>query len=196
MMRRVSKTKANAGFTLIEVMMALAILTVGAVGILSLQSASTRGNITGRRMSAGTQRSSVWIERLRRDALFWQQPGDPIGVAARSQYLTQVGADWFVPVSTDPLETAGATWTGEDVTGAQAIQYCTHVRLSWAIPNQSIRADVRTYWSRARGQQHELVTGGCALGTEALVTVDLASASPDLSAVYSSTLLRWNPETP
>jgi len=189
-------TRKNEGFTLIEVMMSLAILIVGAVGILSMQSASTRGNVAGRRMSVGVQRSSVWIERLRRDALFWQTIGDPVGAAPQSQYLTNVGADWFVPVSIDPLETAGATWTGEDVSGAQLTQYCTHVRLSWAIPNQSIRADVRTYWSKDRGQQNELVTGGCALGTEALVSVDLASAAPDLSAVYSSTLLRWTPEAP
>ena len=193
MMRR---ARRDEGFTLIEVMMSLAILIVGAVGILSMQSASTRGNVAGRRMSVGTQRSSVWIERLRRDALFWQTPGDPVGAAAGSQYLTRVGNSWFVPVSIDPLETAAATWTGEDLSGAQLAQYCTHVRLSWAIPNQSIRADVRTYWSRDRGQQNALVTDGCSLGTEANVSIDLASATPDLSAVYSSTLLRWNPETP
>lgn len=195
MMRR---ARRNEGFTLIEVMMALAILATGAVGILSLQSAATHGNIAGRRMSAGTQRSSVWIERLRRDALFWQQAGDPVGSAPQSQYLTQVGGDWFVPISTDPTETAGATWTGEDLAGEQATQYCTHVRLRWAIPNQSIRADVRTYWSKARGQQHELVAPDCALGSEALVTIDLEdlAAAPDLSAVYSSTLLRWTPEAP
>ncbi len=192
----VRRNRREGGFTLIEVMMALAILTVGAVGILSMQSASTRGNINGRRMSVGTQRSSVWIERLRRDALFWQIAGDPVGAAPQSQYLPRVGGDWFVPVSIDPLETAAANWTGQDLAGTQLPQYCTHVRLSWAIPNQSIRADVRTYWSKAHGREHELVTNGCALGTEASVSIDLASAAPDLSAVYSSTLLRWNPETP
>lgn len=191
MMRR---TRKNEGFTLIEVMMALAILVVGAVGILSLQSASTRGNIAGRQMSAATQRSTVWIERLRRDALFWQRPGFPAAAAPQAQYLSQVGADWFVPVSDAPTETAGAGWTGQDRVGTEAVHYCTHVRLSWAIPNESIRADVRTYWSKDRGQEHELVANGCALGTEGLVTVDLASATPDLSVVYSSTLLRWIPE--
>jgi prepilin-type N-terminal cleavage/methylation domain-containing protein len=193
MMRR---TRHDEGFTLIEVMMALAILVVGSVGILSMQAASTRGNVAGRQMSAGTQRTSVWIERLRRDALFWQQPGDPIGVAPQSQYLTQVGGGWFVPVSVDPTETAAAGWTGQDLLDDEAIHYCTHVRLSWAIPQQSIRADVRTYWSKDRGNQHALVANGCALGTEANVTVDLASAAPDLKAVYGSTLLRWIPEEP
>ncbi len=191
MMRR---TRKNEGFTLIEVMMALAILIVGAVGILSLQSASTRGNIAGRRMSAATQRSSIWIERLRRDALYWQQAGNPVGVAPQSQYLVHVEGGWFVPVSADPAETAAAGWTGDDHVGTEAVHYCTHMRLSWAIPNESIRADVRTYWSKDRGQEHELVANGCALGTEELVSVDLASRAPDLSAVYSSTLLRWTPE--
>lgn len=192
MMRRARK---NEGFTLIEVMMSLAILVVGAVGILSLQGASTRGNIAGRQISAATQRTSVWVERLRRDALFWQQPGNPIGVAPSSQYLTQVGGDWFVPQSLEPTETAGAGWTGDDLASAdEAVHYCTHVRLSWAVPNQSIRADVRTYWSKARGEQYELVANGCALGTEGVVSTDLASAAPDLSAVYGSTLLRWIPE--
>ena len=190
------RTRRDEGFTLIEVMMSLAILIVGAVGILSVQSAATRGNVAGRRMSVGTQRSSVWIERLRRDALFWRTSGDPVVVAPQSQYLNRVGAGWFVPVSADPLETAAATWTGEDLSGAQIPQYCTHVRLSWAIPNHSIRADVRTYWSKDRGREHALITDGCALGTEGEVSLDLASAAPDLSAVYGSTLLRWIPEAP
>lgn len=192
MMRR---SRKNEGFTLIEVMMSLAILVVGAVGILSLQGAATRGNIAGRQMSAATQRTSVWVERLRRDSLFWQRPGNPIGVAPASQYLTQVGGDWFVPQSLDPTETAGAGWTGDDLaTGDEAVHYCTHLRLSWAVPNQSIRADVRTYWSKPQGQQHELVANGCALGTEGVVSTDLASAAPDLSVVYGSALLRWIPE--
>ncbi|MBO6936504.1 MAG: prepilin-type N-terminal cleavage/methylation domain-containing protein [Deltaproteobacteria bacterium] len=190
------RRRGEEGFTLIEVMMSLAILVVGAVGILSMQSASTRGNVAGRRMSVGTQRSSVWIERIRRDALFWQTPGDPVGVAPSAQYITRVGGDWFVPVSIDTAETAAASWTGQDIAGTMAPQYCTHIRLSWAIPNQSIRADVRTFWSREHGTQHTLVTNNCSLGTEAAVSIDLASAAPDLSAVYSSTLLRWNPEAP
>jgi len=193
-MRTRRNVRKSEGFTLIEVMMALAILVVGSVGILSLQSASTRGNIAGRQMSAATQRSSVWIERLRRDALFWQQPGDPLGAAPQSQYLTQVGGDWFAPVSLEPDESAGADWTGQDVVPDEAIHYCTHLRLSWAIPNQSIRADVRTYWSKTRGEEYALVANDCARGTEGLVTVDLASAAPDLSVVRSSTLLRWIPE--
>ncbi|MAQ19509.1 MAG: hypothetical protein CMN30_32505 [Sandaracinus sp.] len=192
-------TRRAEGFTLIEVMMALAVLTVGALGIMSLQGASTRGNVSGRRITAATQRTNDWIERARRDALYWTAPGDPVATAAGSRYLGEVGGGWFVPQSGVPTETAGATWDGRDVpVGAAdgAVHYCTHMQLNWVIPNQSIRVDVRTYWPRERGETPELVTDECALGVEDTVSVDLTSAAPDLSAVHASTLLRWTPEAP
>ena len=63
--------RRRAGYTLIEVMMALGVLTAGAVGLMAMTQASTRGNMEAREMTVATQLTQRWMERLRRDAMNW-----------------------------------------------------------------------------------------------------------------------------
>ena len=69
--------------------MAIGVLTAGAVGIMALVQASTRGNMEARQMTTGSQLASLWIGRLRRDALNWTRSSnvaDPT-LLNQTQYL-------------------------------------------------------------------------------------------------------------
>lgn len=180
------------GFTLIEVMIALAVMTVGAMGIMGLQRATMRGNAEARELTVATDVTRKWVERLRRDSLTWNLQGMPPGT-----YLSQIGAPgtvpaWIVPpVPPAPATESPATdYLGNDVPpDSPDVAFCTHVMLSWVAPNNMIRADVRTWWYR-RGTRANAVVLDCDGNAVGAVSAQLATAG-DLRAVYASTLVRW-----
>lgn len=198
---RPKSSRKSAGFTLIEVMIAVGILTVGSVGILAMQQASTRGNLNARRMTTATNVARIWVERVRRDGLAWTSnvTGDPNGIAA-TNYIqaTPVAGDsgWFAPTSPDPTESFGFDWHGQDTNVIGDIRYCTHINTRWVVVNQVVRVDVRTFWYRrgdgAAGDTNQDLFPNCGSGGgEALVGVELATVSPRIHALYASTLVRW-----
>ncbi|MGB0680338.1 MAG: type IV pilus modification PilV family protein [Polyangiales bacterium] len=198
---RRAQARAAAGFTMVEVMVAIGLLTAGAVGIMALHQASTRGNLEARAMSTATQLMQVWAERLRHDALAWQNRGG--AALAATRYLNQIPeagfapSDWFVPV---PPEDTGQSYAfdhfGADTRGADAIRYCVHVRLRWVMPQESMRADVRTWWLRRRSEADATERNieafqDCARADPAAVPQALAAgAAAPIHALHSSVLLR------
>ncbi len=193
-------SRRTSGFTLIEVMIAVGIITVGSLGILAMQSATIRGNAEARQMSMATQRTRTWMDRLERDALMWNRAGAEATNRNQTRFLQNVTAPTALPVFAAPVPAAestgallrpGASFAGIDVEDAAGPVYCTHVELTWAVQGELIRARVRTSFHRQTGTQHALSTQ-CSTNAAA-VTADLASATPSFRAVTATTLIRWRP---
>lgn len=200
------KRRSSEGFTLIEVMMAMAVMVIGALGILSMQQAATRGNMTARQLSTASYANQVWLERVRRDALMWN--GRNRADTGTTTWLAGLAAggdvDWFTP-AVGPLgnESAGFDYFGNEVPVANAT-YCTHLALNWiSVDGTLARVTARTWWHR-RGDGTDPAFAdrrlfpNCGQGAEPGVTAELADpTSPRLRAVTSSILVRWNRlETP
>jgi len=187
----------RAGYTLIEVMMSVAIMTVGAVGIMALAQSTTRGNVTAREITTATQISRTWLERLRRDAVNWTQPGQPLTPPTVYLSNTPVAAtgmgNWFAPVPPPASgESSAFGYLGADTTAAANMYFCTNVRLGWSINQQAIRADVRTWWHRTDANAARNLFANCngGPGGEGAISAELTSPAPRLRAVYASTLIR------
>jgi prepilin-type N-terminal cleavage/methylation domain-containing protein len=191
---------ARAGYTLIEVMMAVAVMTAGAVGIMALHQATMRGNLDARQVATATHLAGTWIERLQRDAQGWSQ-GGPTAVftplmLAQTRYLNLVPArgtapTWFVPGPSTATESATFDHWGRDTLIGGQMEYCTNVRLQWVYVAQAMRADVRVWWAR----RSPSATGGaalaqCAPGTDPNT---LTNRLADVRFVYASTVIRWVP---
>lgn len=185
--------------------MAMAVLVVGALGILSMQQAATRGNMTARQLSTASYANQVWLERLRRDALMWNGRNRTDVIA--TTYLNGLSAGdvpFFTP-GVGPLgnESAGFDYFGNEVPVASAV-YCTHIALNWVSADGTLaRATARTWWHRRGDGSTDVsfadrrIFPDCGSGAEAGVTGELASGSPRIRSVQSSILLRWNRlETP
>ena len=73
--------RSPRGYTVMEVMMALAILTIGASGVIAVQKATMIGNTNARNLATANSIAQSWVERLRADALVWNAPAnaDDIG---------------------------------------------------------------------------------------------------------------------
>lgn len=197
-MRR--STRRRSGYTLIEAMMAVAVLMAGSVAIMAMHQAATRGNMEARQISTGNQLAQRWVERLRRDSLNWTRSSDNAldpTLLVSTTYLRSVPAPtapalWFIPA---PPATSGEAsqfdfWGNDLVTSSpeRPAHYCANVRLEWIYPGQAMRADVRVWWPR-RGNSSMLNCGGGA-------NPNTLAANPNVQMVYTSTVLRYTPLPP
>lgn len=155
MTRRRMRRRARAGFTLLEVMLALAVLLIGVMGIIALQRATMHANYDARSTSVATVNQARWSSILRRSALLWTDSGgSTIGVP----YLNQIGAGWFIPQPNNgAADEYAMDWYGRPTSVAANARYCTLIRLQWLSPNQSMRADIITFWAR---QGQTAITSG------------------------------------
>jgi type IV pilus assembly protein PilV len=193
--RVASRRRSRAGFNLVEVMMAVAILAVGATGILGLQTAAIRGNQEANEFATATRTVELWIDRYRLDALAWRQGGPGVlpgpAILANTELLQAVTVTpgWQVPTTTSLTFPAASqlSFNGNPnpAPGAPVPVFCTQSRLRWVYDGTAIRVDVRTFWRR-RGPTS---TDG------ALVCPD-APDRLNYHVVQGSTLVRWTPEDP
>ncbi|WP_433935085.1 prepilin-type N-terminal cleavage/methylation domain-containing protein [Sorangium cellulosum] len=190
-----ARRPSSRGYTLIEVMAALGVLSIGATGVLALQKATLISNTNARNIAIANNIATTWAERLRVDALQWNDPG---GVPDRDS-----DTDWLSLMTTAPfpakvgptlipaLGAPNADVFGTDIYAGDPSQpaFCTHVRFSQFTDATTgarrwgtlIRAEIRVIWER---------NGNPIDCTVAPVVVD---AEPErFGAVYVTTAVRRN----
>ena len=137
----------QAGYTIVEVMMALAVLAIGASGVSAMQRATLVANGNARNIATGNAIAEAWVERLRADAAQWNDTTD----LADTRWLKLPQGIWQAPSSAVAAAPFGSGWasvTGEDIynNGGPAA-FCTHLRLNQLYPNL-MRAEIRVFWLR------------------------------------------------
>lgn len=160
------------GYTVVEVMMSLAVLGVGASGVIAMQKATLIGNTNARNIAAANAVAQSWVERLRTEALQWNAPGGTDDLATDTQWLKLWAAhpqatDWFNPAQILLKGTSPSGSPVADVLGGDLYQndpgqpaFCTKMRLMRLLmypdpkiqvptTTRTIRAEVRVYWERS-----------------------------------------------
>ncbi len=161
--------KGSRGYSVIEVMMALGILAVGTTGVIALQKVALVGNTNARVADTGRLVAGTWVERLKTDALTWN---DPMGISdvADTRWLNVAGvynpqnppaaANWVRAPQVANWSSPVADIHGADVFDPDSVDgvFCTHLLLSRAVEKRytigglthpiAIRAVVRVVWRR------------------------------------------------
>lgn len=153
--------KRAQGFTLVEVMVSIGIMTVGAMAVMAMQQQLTRANRHARELSTATQIAQNWLERFKLDALRWNAIGGQgattfLGTVPLPGTLgpfTTIIAQTATLGGTNRLLSPGFDYYGQDidVSGGNAadLYYCTSYRPNWVYNNQRVmRVDVRVWWAR------------------------------------------------
>lgn len=199
------KKKHQSGFTLVEVMIAIGIMTVGSLGILSMHQAVSGANRTAHEMNTALAITERWIERIERDSLSWTAQGINTTELNNTDYLSEIAGqvsstNWFRPVppaTTD--EHYAFDYFGTDTNTASEIKYCTNLRVSWIRQGSSARVDIRTFWLReghmpGSASHSKWVGGGVFRGADC----DAATAdgwelgeAPNLNVIFASTVVQW-----
>lgn len=197
-----SKRK-RTGFTLIEVMIAIGIMTVGSLGILSMHHAVSGANRSAHEMNTALAITERWIERIERDSLSWSEPGLNSSTLTGTTYLAPLAAtasatNWFTPQPVTP-ESYGFDYFGKDTANASEIKYCTNLRLSWVRQGSTARVDVRTYWYRA-GHMPGTATHPDWVAGSSFRSADCDAATadgwglgtaPNVDVIFASTVVQW-----
>jgi len=158
------RARPARGYTVVEVMMALAVLTLGAGGVIAMQKATLVANTNARNLVAANAVAQAWVERLRVDALAWNEPGGVPDLGNDTLWLKSVGNGWFTPPASQtpglPSGAPQADVMGSDVFAGDpsAPAFCTQMRLVRIStdPNSSffrvIRVEVAVYWDKSSRQ--------------------------------------------
>ncbi|MDP3278294.1 MAG: prepilin-type N-terminal cleavage/methylation domain-containing protein [Deltaproteobacteria bacterium] len=171
------------GYTLVEVMVAIAVLSVGVTGILSMENAAILANRRAHEVTTATNIARHWQEILRTDGYQWNRPSNRdrnSDLAADTRYLCAVvgcsgmpaRADaWFVPTANLPTESAAYDhWARPLALGAPDSKYCVNLRLGWfrqpsinPIDQGVLRAEVRVWWYQ-EGATRDATYNNCGTG--------------------------------
>lgn len=196
---------SRSGFTLVEVMIAVGIMTVGSLGILSMHHAVSAANRSANEMNTAIAITERWVERIDRDALSWTAEGMNSSALTSTAYLKEIAGSleptgWFTPVPSDPNNEAAAfDFRGRDDVDGNSTKFCTNLSMSWLRQGSSARVDIRTFWFREGyildGPKHsKWVTGADFRGADC----DAATAdgwelglAPNVEVVFASTVVRW-----
>ena len=195
---------SQSGFTLVEVMIAIGIMTVGSLGILSMHQAVSGANRSAQEMNTALAITERWVERVERDSLSWSEQGINSTALSSTAYLSELAGtvsatDWFTPAPADSRESFAFNHFGDDTPSTGDIKYCTNLRLSWVRQGASARVDIRTFWYRdghmAGSATHpKWVTGtdfrGAACDAPTADGWDLGEA-PNIDVVFASTVVTW-----
>jgi type IV pilus assembly protein PilV len=175
-----NRRSRRRGYTVVEVMMALVVLTLGTVGVIAMQRAVAMGNTNARNLATANAIAESWVERLRTDAQSWNDQGSTPDIAGDTGWLKDAvtasptnGSGWIAtpPVVAYGANTPAGTYEA-DIMGADlmlaadkakfATAYCTQYRLTrfsnspttgaLADYYRIVRIEVRVIWDRLTQQ--------------------------------------------
>lgn len=161
--------KAGRGFTILEVLIGVLLMTVGLLAVFAMQVTAIQTNRVSYDLRAATELAETTLERLQRDALMWGQSGDPgdygAGAWLNGAMNTTVTDTWADPPK--PAGVAGTrvpTWNDlglaqddaaiwSDYRGRNS-KYCLNFLADWLRGPTFARVTVMVRWPRNRtGEQ-------------------------------------------
>lgn len=167
--RRPRRSHRRSGFTIIEVVISLGIMTVAAMAVVALQQHNIRSNSHARQLATATQIAQRWVERLKQDAARWNQAavagGTPTAatVLGPTDYLEAVvtlpNVFQLIPNATQAVSNA-FDYQGEDTLNTSPnVHYCASFRPGWVSFGRALRVDVRVWWARSDVQHSDAFQG-------------------------------------
>jgi prepilin-type N-terminal cleavage/methylation domain-containing protein len=197
--------RAARGYTIVELMMALAILAIGVSGIIAMHKVTVGANQHAKNLAVASHIAQAWQEQLAADAARWNHPS-----ALRAQsdltetvWLRQAAGtgEWRQPIYDEGLDFGAAFDALGNVVppgSEDQAHYCTNLKLTWlysqstpTVGNGLIRADVRVFWLR---EGEATVNGGrvCDAGAS---TAEIGEATDRYHFVYKTSAIRQNTAT-
>jgi type II secretory pathway pseudopilin PulG len=177
----------SRGYTVVELMMALAVFAGGVTGILTMQRTAVGANRMAKNVALVSSIAQAWQAQLAADATLWRGSfGSTLWL--KTLETTGVNGSWQAPVW-DETRKIGPRFDGlgNPVEADGAGEFCVHFRLTWLYyngvdvspsgtnGNGTIRTEVRVFWPR---EGAERVTDDCKDEASA-ATIAAVSAATD-----------------
>lgn len=165
---RAARTVGRRGFTLVEVMVSLGVMTISAMALIAMQQQATRANVRARDITTAMQIAQNVLERLKLDGVAWTTV-TPLSTQDLQNTtilsgITAAPQGSFIPLPAQTVTLGSDTrvlsnafdYAGEDVDLNNAstavlaqVRYCASIRLTWVYTTRrAMRADTRVWWSK------------------------------------------------
>lgn len=167
---RPRRARALRGYTLVELMLALALFMVSMLGIISMQRLVATTNSHAKSLATAERIARSWAAQLHLDATLWN--------TSLTGRLNEAGV-WQRP-SYDAARGIGAAFDGlgNPLTDADAdkarARFCTHVRMtplfgagSGVSGSGVLRAEIRVFWLREGETTLDNAASVCGTQTDA-----------------------------
>jgi prepilin-type N-terminal cleavage/methylation domain-containing protein len=193
--------KKRDGFTMIELLVSMAVLTVGTASLFALQGFVATSNMNSKEITVATSIAENWVERLKMDALNWTLAGDVgapgihLGNTAYLKDIDNAQNAWRAPLLTNNSVLGHSP--GYDMNGAEIkswppadnvlVAYCTNFRFTWINPGSLMRVDVRVFWP--------IRPSAASIKTDFPQCNNSSGVLTHYRAVYTSTMIRWTPSS-
>jgi hypothetical protein len=142
------------GYTVVELVMSLAVMTIGVAGVIAMQGVTAASNRHARDLAVATHIGQAWLDMLATESSLWTEKDS----LARTTWLARVDseASWFRPAYSGTLNFGPAFDPLGNAVGianvARDTAYCVDLRLLRLEDSSAgaglIRAEVRVYWRR------------------------------------------------
>jgi hypothetical protein len=155
-MSRRSQT-GRLGYTVVELLMSLTVLALGASGVIAMQKVTLSTNRHARALTVATRIAEGWADQLAADSTLWTNTASPRGSTAWLQDANPVLLrDWYAPAWSDVRLYGPAFDSLGNPLNATArpglAHFCTHLRFTFMSPETeghgTIRAQIRVFWRR------------------------------------------------
>jgi hypothetical protein len=177
--RALAMRRRRAGYTAVEVLMSLAVLAVGVVGIIATEKVTLAANVHAKNLAIATHIGQSWLGMLETDATLWGSNGS----LAPTTWLEQ-GENiptWFRPTYNTVIGFGPAF----DAIGNPLLQqneedakFCVDLRLATLTANNNggglVRAEVRVVWLREDG-----ALGSAGVAAEHACSVEAVSVAAE-----------------
>ncbi len=194
-----TRRKRPRGYTVVELMMALAVFATGVTGIIAMQRTVIAANRHARNLTVANGIAQAWLDQLAADSTMWQSN------FAQTVWLQSidgagVNGAWQLPAqSLAGARNFGPTFNVFGAPSATANDYCAHIRLTWLAFDEmhggsagtgSIRAEVRVFWLRDGATR---IPGDCNGAAAATMTAMTDDVNDSYFFVYQATSLAQRP---
>lgn len=188
------------GFTVVELVMSLAIFSIGITGAVAMQTVTARTNMHASRLAVATSHARSWLDRLAMDGGSWGGAG--AWQITNTRWLTNVTAQnnvWTLPVmdadtTFGPAADARGGFVNHLLAPADVV-FCTHVRLTRLVNDPGsglIRSEVRVFWPKQRAAWRSGANlNYCRVNPAEVLAI--GAATDEFHWVYDTSLIRETP---
>lgn len=185
--------RSQRGYTLVELMMALALFAVAVIGIIALQKIVIVSNAHAKNVAMAQRIAQAWAGQLEMDATEWGRNG--------------FGSGWLndANVWQRPAYIAGRQFGGAfDALGnplkdneLSRAAFCSHVRMAWLFPasmgtagNGMLRAEIRVFWLKDGETALDSTASMCAAAQTSTQAKSIGLATDRYRFVYQTVGVR------
>ena len=150
----------SRGYTIVELMMAIAVFAIGVSGIIAMQKVAAAANQHSRSLSLATNIAQAWQDQLNADSSLYTRTSNFQNTVWLQPLKGAQQAVWFRPAWNSNLA-FGAAFDelgkpiDETTDNPANAQFCVHVQLTRLYPTSPgidvVRTEVRVIWPRTEG---------------------------------------------